>query len=326
MKFELAWLAYPLLLLTAIALGEGLNLFFADRDAGKHVNRRLRVIAAHPDRREAFELLRRKAPGEGSSAWLADFLKSSPLRALDRWLGEADIQTPVERVCLYIVVVMLALTIAVHLLFKFGLPLSGLIGVVVGFLLPMWLINRMRRRRLNHLADQLPDALDMLVRSLKAGHPVPTGISICAHEMSDPIGTEFGLVSDEMSYGSDFRVALERMGERLRIPEINYMVVALRIQYGTGGNLADILNSLSQVMRARRNLFAKVKALSAEARLGGKILGAMPPGIVALISVFNPHFYDDVGVNTTLTIIMGGAGFVCLLGMVMIRKIVNIRV
>jgi tight adherence protein B len=325
-KFDVFWLVYPLLLLTAIALGEGLNLFFADRDAGKHVNRRLQVIAAHPDRREAYELLRRKAPGEGSSRWLADLLRLSPLQALDRRLGEADIHTPVERVCLYIVGLMIALAIGVHLVFKLSFPASVGIGVVVGFLLPIWLINRIRRRRLNHLADQLPDALDMLTRSLRAGHPVPTGISIVAREMADPIGTEFGLVSDEMSYGAEFRTALEKMGERLRIPEINYMVVAMRIQYGTGGNLADILGSLAAVMRARRNLFAKVKALSAEARMGGKILGAMPPGIVALISVFNPHFYDDVGKNTLLTIIMGVAGFVCLLGMVMIRKIVNIRV
>lgn len=322
----LAWYVYPMMLLFAIAFGEGLHLLLADRDADKHVNRRLRLIAQHPDQRSAYELLRRKPAGEGTSLWLADLLKTSPLQGLDRMIGEAGMEVSVERVCLIIVGVTVGLVLVLHVLFKFGVVVSFVGGFCGGVLVPLWYINRMRRKRLNHLADQMPDAIDMLVRSLRAGHPVPTGIGVVAREMPDPIGTEFGLVFDEMSYGSDFRIAMERMSERNRIPEINYMVVAMRIQYGTGGNLADILSTLASVMRARRNLFAKVKALSAEARFGGKILGGMPPMIVFLISLFNPTFYEGVGTNTSLTIIMGGAGFVCALGMVLIRKIVNIRV
>jgi tight adherence protein B len=326
MPLELNWLLYPLILLVAIAFGEGLHLLLADRDADKHINRRLRLIAQHPDQRAAFELLRRRQPGEGASKWMAGLLGTSPLQRFDRLLGEADIQTPVERVCLYLVVMIVALLLALHAIFQFGalITLGG--ALVGGLLLPLWVINRKRRRRLNHLADQLPDAIDMLVRSLRAGYPVPTGIGIVAKEMPDPIGSEFGLVYDEMSYGADLRSALEKMGQRLRVPEVNYMVVAMRIQYGTGGNLADILSSLAQVMRARRNLYAKVKALSAESRFGGKILGAMPPGIVFLVNVFNPHYYDQVGNNTLLTIIMGIAATACVAGLVMIRKVVNIRV
>jgi tight adherence protein B len=325
MQFQLSWLLYPLLLLLAIAFGEGLQLLLADRDADKHVNRRLRLIAQTPDQRAAFELLRRKAPGERSSQWLAEVLKTSPLQWLDRMIGEAGLEVTVERIVLYMVGAVVAI-VAVMYIFHFRLPAAAGAGFAGGVLLPLWFINRMRRRRLNRLADQLPDAIDMLVRSLRAGHPVPTGIGIVARETPDPIGSEFGLVFDEMSYGADLRDALEKMQQRVQIPEINYMVVAMRIQYGTGGNLADILGTLSGVMRARRNLFSKVRALSAEARFGGKILAGMPPGIVALISVFNPNYYADVGVNKGLTIVMGGAAFVVALGMVMIRKIVRIRV
>ncbi len=319
-------LIYPMLVVVAIAFIEGLRLILTDANAEKQVNKRLRLIASQHDQRAAYELLRRRSLGEGSSAWLKGLLATSPAQWFDHLLGEADVGVPTERVVLYMVIGFVAAFAVLRIFFHYGIAASAGGGLLIAIGAPLFLINRMRRKRLAKLADQLPDALDMLVRSLRAGHPVPTGIGIVAREMSDPIGTMFGLVADEMSYGADLKDALEKMGQRARIPEVNYMIVAIRIQYGTGGSLAEILAGLAEVMRARRNLFGKVKALSAEARFGGKILAVMPPGIVALISLFNPHFYKPVGESTTLAIIMGFAAAICVLGMVMIRKIVNIHV
>jgi tight adherence protein B len=326
MPIKASMLVYPLLVIVVIAFVEGLRLVLTDANVEKQVNKRLRVIASQPDQRAAYEVLRRKSLGEGSSGLFRGLLLSSPLQALDRLLAEADIGVTTERVCLYLAILTLGAAAVLRLVFHYGPFICVLGGLFVGVVLPLFYLRRRRRARLNKLGDQLPDALDMLVRSLRAGHPVPTGISIVAREMQDPIGTEFGLVADEMSYGADLKDALEKMGQRARTPDVNYMIVAIRIQYGTGGSLAEILAGLATVMRARRNLFAKVKALSAEARFGGKILAVMPPGIVALISLFNPHFYAPVGESTMLAIIMGVAGGICVLGMVMIRKIVNIHV
>src|SRR5207245_8135668 len=125
-------------------------------------------------------------------------------------------------------------------------------------------------------AEEPPAALDRFVRSVRAGHPIPTAIRMIAVEMPAPSGTEFGMVLDSMKYGLDLRDALQRMTQRVPVPELQYMVGAIRIQHAAGGNLAEILGSLSSIMRERLNLYMKVKALSAESRLSGKVLACIP--------------------------------------------------
>jgi tight adherence protein B len=166
----------------------------------------------------------------------------------------------------------------------------------------------------------------MLVRSLRAGHPVMTGINLVAQEMPDPIGTEFGLVFDEMSYGLDIRESLEKMASRLKVLEIDYMVVAIRVQQGTGGSLAEILTSFVSVMRQRQLLHAKVKAVSAEARLSAKILGGLPIVVVGAITLINPHYYDEAKTNPGLAYVLGGAALLALTGILLLRRVTNIRV
>jgi len=173
---------------------------------------------------------------------------------------------------------------------------------------------------------QMPDALDMLVRSVRAGHPVPTGVGLVAREMSPPIATEFAAVFDEMSYGIDLRQALEKMSRRLRMIEIDYMVAAIRIQSSTGGNLAEVLASLSRVMREKVKLKAKILALSAEARFSGLVLSALPILVVAGLQLLNPHYYDIARDHPSLKWILGTAAVVTLVGIVLVRKIVHVRI
>jgi tight adherence protein B len=211
----------------------------------------------------------------------------------------------------------------VRVVLYLDLWLCAIISLVLGAMLPLWFIGHLRRRRYGKIASQLPDALDMLCRSMRAGHPVASGIKMVSEEMPDPIGTEFGLVYDEMSYGMDLRQSLEKMSRRLRIFEINYMITSMRLQAGTGGNLAEILGSLANVIRERKKLHDKVRALSAEARLSGKILGALPFGVVTILVIINPHYYDGARTNLLLMSILVGAVALCFVGIFLLRRVVN---
>jgi tight adherence protein B len=200
------------------------------------------------------------------------------------------------------------------------------VALALGIGGPLLWIVYIRRRRMLRITAQLPDALDMLVRSLRAGHPVATGVGLVAREMNPPIATEFGAVFDEMSYGVDLRQAFEKMSQRLRIIEIDYMIAAMRIQSSTGGNLAEVLGALSNVMREKVKLKAKILALSAEARFSGVVLAALPILVVIALFLLNPHYYDIAKDHPVLKWILGAAAGEMLVGIVLVRKIVHIRV
>jgi tight adherence protein B len=130
-----------------------------------------------------------------------------------------------------------------------------------------------RRRRLH---EQLPDALNLIIRSLKAGHPVSVTVGTVAQEMSDPIGSEFGLAVDEMTYGLPLHEAFDNMARRVRVDDLNFVAVAIQIQHQVGGNLAGVLSNIEAVVRERFHMLAKVRAISAEGRMSGWVIGAMP--------------------------------------------------
>jgi tight adherence protein B len=207
------------------------------------------------------------------------------------------------------------------------LPLYSIGGaVVLGILLPIFVLAKIRQRRFAKLTIQLPDALDTLVRSLRAGHPIPVGISMIGNQMPEPVSGEFRRVSDAMAYGLDLKDAFEQMGARLRINDVHYMIAAIRIQYATGGNLAEVLASLSSTIRERQRLTMEVKALSAETRLSGNIMSVIPFLLVGGMTLMKPDFYSDVPNNPTLQIIMGVSALLLLVGIIVMRRIVNIRV
>jgi tight adherence protein B len=320
-------LIYIAILIGAMAFVEGVYLLVSDwrKKSGTHVNRRLRLMARNSPGEGALELLRPKPLGEGASPWLQRLLSGAPIQAFDSLVATSGINLSSEQALLYMTSAAVIIFWLLDLFTNWAAIWCVLLGVAVGLVIPLYILVRIRRSRMARISLQLSDALDMIVRSLKAGHPAATGIEMVAREMPDPIGTEFGLVFDGMSYGLDLRDALEKMGLRLRVPEIDYMIVAMRIQSGTGGNLAEILSSLSNVMRDRQKLFGKVKALSAEARLSAKILAMLPIAVVGLLLVINPHYYDKALTDPLLMAVLIFAVFLSVAGMVLMRGFVNIR-
>jgi tight adherence protein B len=318
-------LPYVAAAIAGIAFVEGVYYLFFDRSgrARRQVDQRLFSAPKSEQQVAASDLLRRRSYTFGMSPWLARVFTTSPVRWFENLVANSGFGRTPDRVIWYMLITTVAIVLALLLLPRWPLPWCLGAGVAGGVLLPLWLLVRSRRRRLAQITAQLPDALDMLVRSLRAGHPVTTGIGMIAEEMADPIGREFDIVYDEMAYGLDLRRALEKMGDRLGHYVIDYLIVAMRVQYGTGGNLAEILASLSDVLRERLRLQGKVKALSAESRLSGKILSALPVAVVLLLVLINPHYYDDAWTSTSLAGILLFAGVLLVFGIFLLRHFVN---
>ena len=152
----------------------------------------------------------------------------------------------------------------------------------------------LRRRRQKAFGAQFPDALDIIVRSLRAGHPVPIAISMVAREMPDPIGSEFGIVADEITYGADLESGMRNLYFRVGQDDLPLFVTAVAIQGTTGGNLGEILQNLSTVIRQRFKMRRKIRALAAEARASALILSSLPIGIFVVIQIVTPDFYASV--------------------------------
>jgi tight adherence protein B len=156
------------------------------------------------------------------------------------------------------------------------------------------LLRILRGRRQKAFGAQFPDALDMIVRSLRAGHPTPIAITMVAREMKDPIGSEFGIVADEITYGADLETALRNLYFRIGQDDLPLFVTAVAIQGSTGGNLGEILQNLSAVIRQRFKMRRKIRALAAEGRASALILSSLPIMIFLVIQVVAPDFYAGV--------------------------------
>ncbi|MEE8453211.1 MAG: type II secretion system F family protein, partial [Limibaculum sp.] len=189
----------------------------------------------------------------------------------------------------------------------------------------MWLRGK-AKKRISLFEEQLPDALDLMVRSLRVGHPMNSAIGIVAHEMTDPLGTEFGLIADETTYGMTITDALDRLAERVPVPDLRFVAIAINIQSTSGGNLAEILAGLSAVIRARFKLFRKVRAITAEARWSGWFLSVFPVIALLMVQVVQPDYYDRVSDHplflpgAILTVIL------LIVNVIFMRILVNIKV
>jgi tight adherence protein B len=200
------------------------------------------------------------------------------------------------------------------------------LAATVAIAVPYTILNILAQRRRKRIEQQFPVSLDIFVRALRSGHPVASAIALITEEMEDPIGSEFGLVSDEVSYGVELTDALESMANRWDLEDMRMFVVSLSVQMETGGNLAEILENLSEVIRARASLYLKVRALSSEGRMTAWILSVLPAITFTLMFMVNPGFYLNTAGDP---IFIGGfAGLMLLyvIGIFWIKHLVNIKV
>ncbi|KLI64403.1 type II secretion system F family protein [Aurantiacibacter marinus] len=308
-----------------------LNSFWTRTAHSRAVNERLSLIKRGFDREQVVAMLRKNQPKELTG--LPAFLRG-PATALQRTIAGSGTPFTVMQVQLGMVVgtlivfaLILVLIATTDVAASVGvLLLATLISMCVGVLLPLMILSMIATRRRRRVEQQFPIALDVFVRALKAGHPIASALVILTQEMEDPIGSEFGLVSDEVSYGAELTDALTEMAERWDLDDIRMFVVSLSVQSETGGNLAEILENLSGVIRERASLFMKVRALSSEGRMTGWLLTALP--IFAFVGMFsvNPGFYLSVAEDSAFTIGLCVLMAMYTMGFLMIRKMIDIKV
>ncbi len=205
------------------------------------------------------------------------------------------------------------------------LVFSALGALALG-ILPWWRVARRRDARIRLFEKQIPEALDLMGRAMRAGHAFPTAVQMVGDEMADPIGLEFRVLFDETNYGVPQQVALLRLADRVPVSDLGYFVVAVMIQRESGGNLAELLDKISGVVRARLQLLGQVRTLSAEGRLSAQILIALPFVTGALINIITPQFMAVLWTDPAGIRLAGAALLIMVLGMIWMRKIIRIRV
>jgi tight adherence protein B len=206
-------------------------------------------------------------------------------------------------------------------------PLAAVAGAVVGgALAPLAVLKYMAGKRNTALGFQLPQALDIIVRSLEAGHPVPAAVALVGREMSDPIGTEFGMAADEIAYGATLEQAVERMAERCQHADVDLFAATVRLQERTGGNLTGLLKLNANTVRERHKMRLKIKAASSEGRASAMILTATPFIAVGLIFVMAPSFYGEVMHEPVVKYGLALMLFWVFLGNMVMRRMIDMRI
>lgn len=304
----------------ALVQGAYLVIFGKSISMNGKVNRRLELLEKGGGREQVLEQLRKEMTQHMKS-------QSIPLYSiLANKAQRANIAfSPPQLIILMgvvSVVAFLGLTVATQV----SLPVRAAVGLAMGVGGVFVWIGGKANKRMAMIEEQLPEAVELMVRSLRVGHPFSSAIDIVSKEVADPLGTEMGLISDEAAYGRDMGETLKAMAERLDMQDLRFLAVAVTIQQTSGGNLAEILDGLAKVIRARFRLFRRVKAITAEAKWSGKLLSGFPILALVGINVLQPNYYDEV-METPVFIpaCLVVAGFL-VANLVVMRALVNIKV
>jgi tight adherence protein B len=206
-------------------------------------------------------------------------------------------------------------------------PLIALpVGLAAAAALPLFYLKFQAGRRAKALGTQLPNALEVVVRSLEAGHPVPTAISLVGREMPDPIGTEFGMAADEIAYGATLEQAIGNLSSRCRHPDFDLFAATIRLQERSGGNLVGLLKMNAHTVRERQKMRLKIHAASSEGRASAMILTSAPFVVGGLLEVLRPEFYGSVIGERPVQLGLLGLGTWMFIGNLVMRRMIDFRI
>jgi tight adherence protein B len=313
---------YGLIFIGVLVLVEGLYLvaFGKSISMNSRVNRRLEMLNKGGRREEVLDQLRKEMRQHMSA-------KSIPLYSL---LAAKAQKAAIAFTPQQLLMVMGGLSTVAFIGLSVGTetetPVRIVISIVIGVGAVFFWISSKANKRMSMIEEQLPDAVELMVRSLKVGHPFASAVQIVAKEVQDPLGTEFGVIADEAAYGRDVGEALKDMAERLDMQDMRFLAVAVTIQQQVGGNVAEILAGLAQVIRARFRLFRRVKAITAEAKWSGKFLSAFPLVALVVINLGDPHYYDEVRESEVFIPACIAVGMFLGVNLFVMRMLTNIKV
>jgi len=321
---EFPGLLVLLIFLSFLCLLEGAFWFFADtkRRHQKRLQKRIKFLQGLDTKSISAESLL-KTEGLSAIPMLAQTLKRvQRLEQVQTLLSRAGVSWSVGH---FLLLSLLLSAVGICLgFFKLG-PLGAMIGGGLGAVIPTYILKFKKKRRLKKFEKQLPEGLDLLARGLKAGHAFASGMQLVASEMENPIGMEFFKTFKEYNHGLDLNTALLNLCSRMDLRDLRYFTTAVMIQRETGGNLTEILEKIALLIRERFKLRNQIKALTAEGRLSGWILMLMPPALALAIFKLNPDYMMLLYTHPLGRMMAGAALGFQLLGMLFIRKIVNIK-
>jgi len=318
--------AAVLVFVTVLLMIEGLYLLWRSYKGpeARKIEKRLQAFSAASDRTPQAHLAKERMLSE--VPWLQRMLLTLPrAHRLDRFILQAGLDWTVSSFLL----ACGALGVFAFFTTVWMARQPVLLAIAVGIgaaMLPVMYLQRQRSRRLARMEKQLPEALDLVTRALRAGHSFASGLQMIGEEMADPIASEFRMVADEVNFGVSLQQALTNLSERVPLTDLRYFVVAVLIQRDSGGNLTEVLGNLSRLIRERLKLLARVRVLSSEGRLSAWILGLMPFALGALMNVFNPEFMSPLWTDPIGQTVVKYMLALMLVGIVILRKIVKIRV
>ncbi|MCG7493195.1 type II secretion system F family protein [Thalassobius sp. Cn5-15] len=313
---------YGLVFIGVLVIVEGiyLTMFGKSISLNSKVNRRLDMMEQGKHRSEVMDTLRKEMSQhmQWTNFPVYSLLASKAQKAA---LAFSPMQL-IGMMGALSVMAFVALTVgtATDLVVRAGISVAMGVGGIF-----IW-VSMKAKKRMSMIEEQLPDGIELMVRSLRVGHPFNSAIQIVSREIDDPLASEFGMIADEAQYGRDVGEALQEMADRLDMQDLRFLAVAVTIQQQSGGNLAEILDGLAKVIRARFRLFRRVKAITAEAQWSGKFLSGFPLMALVGINLLEPNYYDEVMDHAMFIPACVAVGVFLAANMFVMRMLVNIKV
>ncbi|HEX6980589.1 MAG TPA: type II secretion system F family protein [Alphaproteobacteria bacterium] len=297
---------------------------------GGAVARRIQSVRARhgSDRKAAAHVaIRRTEPGgvlnglgRAAGRWL-------PRRAaLQARLARTGYPITIGHYFLAVVAIGVLQALTSGMLFGLSPMLAGLTGITQGLLLPHLVIGFLGRRRLKRFVTHFPEAIDLIVRGLRSGLPVSESIGVVGREVGEPVGPEFRLVDQSVRLGRSIEEALWDAAQRIDIPEFKFFIISLSVQRETGGNLAETLENLSDILRRRRQMQLKIKALSSEARASAMIIGSLPFIMFGILMLVNGDYVMDLFRDPRGMVMVGVGLFFMTIGILVMAKMVRFEI
>ncbi|MFD1331378.1 type II secretion system F family protein [Methylopila musalis] len=316
----------PLILLTAVAAGgAAYALFYPWLSGEKKLQQRQKLIGVD----------RRRAATEAAVESLRRGQVADSLKALDerqRRINRPNLEMRLAQAGLsewtkgryYAVSAVLAAAIGLGVLLASGSALAALGGAFAGFFgAPAWILGFLKRRRIARFLLELPNAVEVILRGLKAGLPLGDCIRIVANETQEPVKGEFRAIVESQAVGIPLSEAVGKLYERMPVPEANFFGIVIAIQSKAGGSLSDALGNLARVLRDRKRMKAKVQAMSMEAKASAAIIGSLPIITIVVIATLNPNYMDLMWTTDLGRIMLVGSGLWMVTGVLVMKKMIN---
>ncbi|MDH3743104.1 MAG: type II secretion system F family protein [Hyphomicrobiales bacterium] len=317
---DVIYLIYILVALAAILAIEAAYLIISRRVTYKQrANARLQGFDGSEDGEQILVELRRQRGLSKDGRFVL------PVLSLNRLVLQSGLRIGMARLIALCLIIAAATFAIVAFYLKFGMVLGTLAAIMTGAVFPFLVLYITRAARRYKFSSQLPDAIDIIVRSLRAGHPVPVALGMVGREMPDPVGSEFGMALDELTYGLDLEETMKNMFHRVEQEDLGLLVTAVSLQHSTGGNLSEVLSNLSRIIRARFKMRRKVRALSAEGRVSAYGLSALPAIVFVTLSVIAPEYYGDIWDEPITVPLLIGIVCWAMVGMAVMYKMVNFK-